>query len=76
VQVRDEERGRMKARELRDLTTEELLKRKKDLKEEVFNLRFRLSTGQLENTSRMRLVKKDIARIELVLHEKAANRQV
>ncbi len=65
----------MKARELRELTAEELLKRKKDLKEEIFNLRFQHSTGQLENTSRMKLVKKDIARIELVLHEKARNRQ-
>ena len=66
----------MKAKELRELTAEELLKRKKDLKEEVFNLRFRHSTGQLDNTSRMKLVRKDIARIELVLHEKASNRQV
>jgi large subunit ribosomal protein L29 len=66
----------MKAKELRDLTGEELLKRKKDLKEEVFNLRFRHSTGQLENTSRLKMVKKDIARLELVLHEKATNRQV
>ncbi|OPY69028.1 MAG: 50S ribosomal protein L29 [Syntrophorhabdaceae bacterium PtaU1.Bin034] len=66
----------MKAKQLRELTTEELLKKKKDLKEEVFNLRFQHSTGQLENTSRMRLAKKDIARIELVLHEKASNRQV
>lgn len=64
----------MKAKELRDLTPEELLKRKKDLKEETFNLRFRHSTGQLENTSRLKLAKKDIARIELVLHEKAGNR--
>jgi large subunit ribosomal protein L29 len=66
----------MKAKELRELAAEELLKRKKDLKEEVFNLRFRHSTGQLDNTSRMKLIKKDIARIELVLHEKAFNRQV
>jgi len=66
----------MKARELRELTAEELLKRKKDLKEEVFNLRFRHSTGQLENTSRMKVVRKDIARIEAVLYEKAINRQV
>jgi large subunit ribosomal protein L29 len=66
----------MKAKELRELTAEELLKRKKDLKEEVFNLRFRHSTGQLDNTSRMKLVRKDIARIELVLHEKASSRQV
>ena len=66
----------MKAKELRELTAEELLKRKKELKEEVFNLRFRHSTGQLDNTSRMKLVRKDIARIEAVLHEKAGNRQV
>ncbi len=64
----------MKAKELRDLTAEELTKRKKDLKQEVFNLRFQHSTGQLENTSRKKLVKKDIARIELVLHEKASKR--
>jgi large subunit ribosomal protein L29 len=66
----------MKAKELRELTPDELLKRKKDLKEEVFNLRFRHSTGQLDNTSRMKIVKKDVARIELVLHEKAFSRQV
>jgi large subunit ribosomal protein L29 len=66
----------MKAKELRELTPEELNKRKKDLKEEAFNLRFRHSTGQLENTARMGLVKKDIARIEAVLHEKASGRQV
>jgi large subunit ribosomal protein L29 len=66
----------MKAKELRELMAEELLKRKKDLKEEVFNLRFRHSTGQLDNTSRMKLIRKDIARIELVLHEKVPNRQV
>ncbi len=65
----------MKAKELKELTAEELTKRKKDLKEEIFNLRFQHSTGQLENTSRMKLVKKDIARIEAVIHEKELNRQ-
>jgi large subunit ribosomal protein L29 len=60
----------MKAKELRDLTREELLKRERDLKEEAFNLRFRHSTGQLENTARMKLVKKDIARIETTLRQK------
>jgi large subunit ribosomal protein L29 len=60
----------MKANELRDLTREELLKRERDLKEEAFNLRFRHSTGQLENTARMKLVKKDIARIETILRQK------
>ena len=66
----------MKAKELRELTPEEIAKRQKDLKEEVFNLRFRHSTGQLENTSRMKIVKKDLARITMVLHEKASGRQV
>jgi large subunit ribosomal protein L29 len=60
----------MRAKELRELTNEELIKRKKDLKEELFNLRFQLSTGQLENTARIRLVKKDIARIETILRER------
>jgi large subunit ribosomal protein L29 len=60
----------MKANELRDLTREELLKRERDLKEEAFNLRFRHSTGQLENTARMKLVKKDVARIETILRQK------
>ena len=60
----------MKARELRDLTKEELLKKKKDFKEEIFNLRFQHSTGQLENTARMKLLKRDVARIEMALREK------
>ena len=60
----------MKANELRDLTREELLKRERDLKEEAFNLRFRHSTGQLENTARMKLVKKDIARMETIIRQK------
>jgi large subunit ribosomal protein L29 len=60
----------MKANELRDLTREELLKRERDLKEEAFNLRFRHSTGQLENTARMKLVKKGIARVETIIRQK------
>ncbi len=66
----------MKAKEFRDLTPEELAKRHKELKEEVFNLRFRHSTGQLENTARMKIARKDLARIMAVLHEKAQGRQV
>jgi large subunit ribosomal protein L29 len=66
----------MKAKELRELTPEEIAKKQKDLKEEVFNLRFRHSTGQLENTSRMKIIKKDLARVTMVLHEKASGRQV
>ncbi len=60
----------MKAKELRDLTIEELLKKEKDFKEEMFNLRFQHSTGQLENTGRMRLLRRDVARIETIIREK------
>jgi large subunit ribosomal protein L29 len=60
----------MKARELRDLTAEELQKKKKDFKEEIFNLRFQHSTGQLENTARTKLLRRDVARIEMTLREK------
>ncbi len=60
----------MKAKDLKELTKEELLKRRKDTKEEIFNLRFQHSTGQLENTARLRLLKNDIARIETFLRQK------
>ncbi|HOE18567.1 MAG TPA: 50S ribosomal protein L29 [Syntrophorhabdaceae bacterium] len=60
----------MKGRELRELTKEELLKKKKDAKEEMFNLRFQHSTGQLDNTARLKLLKRDVARIETILREK------
>ncbi len=65
----------MKARELKELTAEELLKKEKDLKEEIFNLRFQHSTGQLDNTARLRQVKKEIARLETVLRQKALSKQ-
>ena len=64
----------MKARELKELTAEELLKKEKELKEEIFNLRFQHSTGQLDNTARLKQVRKDIARLESVLRQKALNR--
>ncbi|HEX2964505.1 MAG TPA: 50S ribosomal protein L29 [Syntrophorhabdaceae bacterium] len=60
----------MKGKDLKELTREELLKKKKDSKEEIFNLRFQHSTGQLENTARLNLLKKDIARIETILRQK------
>jgi large subunit ribosomal protein L29 len=63
----------MKAKELKELTVEELTKRKRDSKEELFNLRFQHSTGQLENTARLDLVKKDIARIETIIRQKGLN---
>jgi large subunit ribosomal protein L29 len=63
----------MKGKDLKELTKEELLKRKKDIKEELFNLRFQHSTGQLENTARLKLLKKDAAKIETILRQKELN---
>jgi len=64
----------MKARELKELTAEELLKKEKELREEIFNLRFQHSTGQLDNTARLKQIKKDIARVETVLRQKALSK--
>ena len=60
----------MKIQEIRDLSTQEIEDRIKDLKEELFNLRFQQATGQLENTARMKDVKKTIARIKTVITER------
>ena len=57
----------MKASEVRELTTEELESKVKDLKAELFNLRFQLAINQLDNPMRISAVKKDIARIKTVL---------
>ena len=54
----------MKAKELRDLTSEELMNRLNDFKSELFSLRFQLATGQLENTARIKILKKDIASVK------------
>ena len=62
----------MKAKELRDMTSAELNTKLKELKEELFNLRFHSAINQLENTHRITDVKKDIARVMTVLHEKNA----
>ncbi len=53
----------MRARELRDLSDEELTKRLAESREELFNLRFQAATGALENTARLHHAKRDIARI-------------
>ncbi len=57
----------MKARELKELTTQELEEQIQDLKEELFNLRFQLATGQLENPMRIREVKRSIARAKTIV---------
>ena len=60
--------------ELNGLTTEKLLDREKELKEQLFNLRFQLATGQLENTASLKQVRKDIARVKTVLRKQELNK--
>ena len=60
--------------ELNGLTTDKLLDREKELKEQSFNLRFQLATGQLENTASLKQVRKDIARVKTVLRQQELNK--
>ncbi|WDF82256.1 50S ribosomal protein L29 [Lacticaseibacillus pabuli] len=59
----------MKAKEITALSAAEMLDKEKQYKEELFNLRFQQATGQLENTARLKQVKKNIARIKTVLRQ-------
>ncbi len=63
----------MKARQLRDMTNEELDQRLAETRQELFNLRFQSATGALENSARLRLAKREIARILTVRHEREAS---
>jgi len=60
----------MKVTNFRDLSIDELRKREIDIREELFNLRYQHSTHQLENSSRLTVLKKDIARIKTIIKEK------
>jgi large subunit ribosomal protein L29 len=62
----------MNATELRTKTPDQLRDQLVQLKKEAFNLRFQQASGQLENTARMRVVRKDVARIRTILTQKAA----
>ena len=63
----------MTADELKSKTPDQLRDSLVALKKEAFNLRFQQATGQLENTARMRNVRRDVARIKTVLNQKAAS---
>ncbi len=63
----------MRARELRDLTDDELQQKLADTRQELFNLRFQSATGALENASRLKLAKREIARILTVTNEREAS---
>ncbi|WP_219412767.1 50S ribosomal protein L29 [Pseudonocardia nigra] len=58
------------AAELRELSDEELVLRVREAKEELFNLRFQMATGQLDNNRRLRTVRHDIARIYTIMRER------
>ncbi len=63
----------MKARELRDLSPEELHTKEKEFREEEFRLRFKHATGQLDKTDRLLKLRKEIARVKTILREKEAS---
>ena len=60
----------MRARELRELSDEELVRRLADSRENLFNLRFQMATGQLANNRRLRVVRQEIARVYTILRER------
>ena len=64
----------MKAKEIKALSTTEMLEKENSYKDELFNLRFQLATGQLENTARLKQVRKNIARIKTALREQELNK--
>lgn len=59
----------MKPQELRDMTREEILVRKEELEKEIFNLKIRQATKQIDNPLRIRTLRRELARIITVLHE-------
>ena len=67
----EKEQG-MKVEDLRQKSDDELNQEVLDLRKEAFNLRFQRASGQLENTARVRQVRRDIARLKTVLHERRA----
>jgi large subunit ribosomal protein L29 len=66
----------LRARELRDLTEEELEHRLADTRKELFNLRFQAATGALENTTRLKLLRREVARMLTVQYDKNSKQKV
>lgn len=60
----------MKVNEIKDLTTEDIIRKEAEIKEELFNLRFQQATGNLEKPSRIRELRKTIARLKTILRER------
>lgn len=62
--------NKLKANKIKDMTPQELNEKALELKNELFNLRFQLATGQLDNPMKIKAVKKDIARVKTILRQK------
>lgn len=60
----------MKPTDIREMNSDELLKKKNDLTQELFNLKFQLHTGRLENSAKLSSIRKDIARVSTIMREK------
>ena len=65
----------MKAIEIREFSPQEIEQKRDELREEMFNLRFQHGIGQLENTAKLKQIKRDIARVETILREKQQTQQ-
>jgi large subunit ribosomal protein L29 len=65
----------MKPSEIRELSLEEKLRKANDLKEELFNLRFQHEIGQLENSQKMKQIKRDIAKVKTIIKESKLNQK-
>ena len=66
----------MRAKQLRDMTDDELERALSERRQELFNLRFQSATGALENSTRLKLARREIARILTVQHERTAKQKV
>ena len=65
----------LRAKDMRDLTDDDLREKLADVRQELFNLRFQAATGALENTTRLKLAKREIARILTVRHDRNSQKQ-
>jgi large subunit ribosomal protein L29 len=66
----------MKPKEIRELSLEEKLRKANGFKEELFNLRFQHEIGQLENSQKMKQIKRDIARVKTIIKESKLNQKI
>lgn len=63
--------NQLKTKEIRQMSDDQLVKKESELKNELFNLRFQLATGQLDNPQKIKVIKRDIARVKTIITERA-----